>query len=243
MSRARRNALPHQRRAPVRFPPGPVRTRQVPPARRAHRRSGERTAPCTSSPSVEGQERAREGEFSPRCTGSRTQKGMIRAVVNVVQEDRRRLRPRQGLIPHSTRGAHSARHLWTRGAHRRHRPVHRHSAHAHQGVPGTLADIAVRTGRSGRSARHRRRAGRCARRGRPCAPDVRGAVHGERTTSSVRAPDAGMPRTHRWRRRRRRTDHHGFDRPPGYCGERRRTGGGSGDAYSATRSRDASASR
>lgn len=72
-----------------------------------------------------------------------------------------------------------------------------------------LADIAVRTGTSGRSARFCRRAGRCTRRGWLCAPDVRGAVHGERTTSSVHAPDAGMSRTHRWWRRRRRADRHG----------------------------------
>ncbi|MFI6107506.1 hypothetical protein [Streptomyces sp. NPDC051310] len=43
--------------------------------------------------------------------------------------------------------------------------------------------------------------------------------------------------------RRPRTERHGFGRPPGNCRERRRTGGGFGDGYSAARGRAASASR
>lgn len=42
--------------------------------------------------------------------------------------------------------------------------------------------------------------------------------------------------------RRPRRERHGFGRPPGNCRERRRTGGGFGDGYSAARSRAASAS-
>lgn len=92
------------------------------------------------------------------------------------------------------------------------------------------------------------------------APGAHGAVHRahperECTTSSerravrwagalhpVRAADAGLSRTHRRRCRRGRVGRHGFGRPPGYCRERRRAGGGFGAGYRAARSRTASVS-
>lgn len=193
----------------------------------AHRGAGVRTTPRTCLPSVKGSRAGGEGEFSPRYAASRTHKATERAVANTAQGKRRQIRP------------------WTRVDSPPDKGCAPGAAHLDKGCAPTAPTrrtVTLRVYITGAVRTAVRWPGvHCIVGARTGAHD---AVHRAHLDAHhrVRAPDAGMSRTHFWRRRLRRADRHGFGRPPGYRRERRRTSGGFGDGYSAIRSRDASAS-